>query len=146
MRDAEEGIYLGWVTSNFITMDPTTLFLAQLIGPVMLAVGVGIFFSRDYYMKVYRHLESETLAVLMSGIAALVIGIVMVMTHNIWSGFVPTVVTLVGWLSILKGLMLIVMPKAVNRIGDRLPASWFPVIGAVYALLGAFLSYTAYLA
>lgn len=128
-------------------MDPTTLFLAQLIGPVMLAVGLGIFFSKEYYMKVYRHLENETLAVLMSGIAALIIGIVMVMSHNIWEGFIPTVVTLVGWLSILKGLMLIVTPGTVNRIGDKLGSTqWFPVIGAVYALLGAFISYVVYLA
>lgn len=128
-------------------MEDTTLFLAQLMGPVMLAVGLGIFFSRAYYMKVYRHLENETLAVLMSGIVALVAGIVIVMNHNIWGGFIPTVVTLVGWLSIAKGLLLIIFPQVVDRIGDRLSVSgWFPVIGSIYALLGAFISYAAYLA
>lgn len=127
-------------------MDSTTLFLAQLIGPTMLAVGLGIFFSKEYYMKVYRHLENETLAVLVSGIAALVIGITMVRIHNIWEGFVPTVVTLVGWMSLLKGLMLIIMPQAVNRMGDRMAETkWFPVIGAAYALVGAFISYIVYL-
>lgn len=129
-------------------MDSTTLFLAQLIGPTMLAVGVGIFFSKNYYAKVYRNLENETLAVLMSGIAALVIGIVMVTTHNVWEGFVATVVTLVGWLSIVKGLLLIISPRTVDRIGDRLSAnpSLFPIIGTVYAVLGAIISYVAYLA
>lgn len=128
-------------------MEDTTLFLAQLIGPVMLAVGLGIFLSKKYYMNVYRNLENETLAVLMSGIAALVIGIVVVLNHNVWEGFIPTVVTLVGWLSILKGLMLIVTPGAVNSIGNKLGGTqWFPVIGAVYALLGAFISYVVYLA
>lgn len=128
-------------------MDQTTLFLAQLVGPTMLAVGVGIFLSRDYYTKVYRHLENETLAVLMSGIAALVVGIVMVMNHNVWEGFVATVITLVGWLSIVKGLMLIIVPRTVDRIGDKLSTtSLFPYIGGAYAALGAIISYAAYLA
>lgn len=129
-------------------MEETTLFLAQLIGPTMLAVGLGIFFSRYYYTKVYRHLENETLAVLMSGIAALVIGILMVRNHNEWDGFVATVVTLVGWLSIAKGLMLIIIPRTVDRIGDALSVrpSWFPVVGAIYAVIGAILSYAAYIA
>lgn len=129
-------------------MDSTTLFLAQLMGPTMLAVGLGIFFSKNYYAKVYRNLENETLAVLMSGIAALVIGIVVVMSHNVWGGFIATVVTLVGWLSIVKGLLLIISPKTVDRLGDRLSAnpSLFPIIGTVYAALGAIISYVAYLA
>jgi uncharacterized membrane protein len=128
-------------------MEDTTLFLAQLIGPTMLAVGLGIFFSRNYYTKVYRNLENETLAVLMSGIAALVIGIVMVMNHNIWNGFVAIVVTLVGWLSIAKGLVLIIIPRTLDRVGDKLSGTaFFPFIGGAYALLGAFISYAAYLA
>jgi hypothetical protein len=42
-----------------------TIFLAQIWGPVILAVGIGVFTSRSYYLKVYRDLEKETLAVLL---------------------------------------------------------------------------------
>lgn len=42
----------------------TALWLAQLWGPVMFAVGAGIFVSRGYYPKIYRDLEKEALAVL----------------------------------------------------------------------------------
>lgn len=129
-------------------MDASTLFLAQLIGPVMLAVGLGVYFSRNYYAKVYRHLENETLAVLMSGIIALVAGIVMVMYHNRWDSFLAGVVTLVGWLSIGKGLLLIIAPKTVDGIGDWMGARpwWFTYAAALYTAIGAYVSYVAYLA
>lgn len=125
----------------------TTIFLAQLIGPTMIAVGLGLFFSRDYYKKVYRHLENETLGVLMSGIAALVIGIVMVMTHNIWDSPLTVIVTLVGWLSIAKGLLLIVVPRTVDKLGDWMAGKegWFTFAGAFYTVIGAYLSYMAYM-
>ena len=37
----------------------TTLFLAKLWGPAILAVGIGVFFSRSYYIKIYRDLEKS---------------------------------------------------------------------------------------
>ena len=129
-------------------MEQTTLFLAQLIGPVMLAVGAGIFFSRDYYMKVYRHLENETLAVFVSGITALVIGIVMVMSHNVWSSLITYIISLVGWLSIAKGLLLIITPKTVSKMGDAFAKSpsMFTFAGLLYTILGVYVSYMAYFA
>lgn len=129
-------------------MEQTTLFLAQLIGPVMLAVGAGIFFSRDYYMKVYRHLENETLAVFMTGFTALVIGMVMVMSHNVWNSLITGIVSFVGWSSLVKGLLLIITPKTVNKMGDALvnSPSVLTFAGFLYTILGIYVSYMAYFA
>lgn len=128
-------------------METTTIFLAQLIGPTMLAVGLGIFFSRSYYEKVYRHLENETLAVLMGGIAALVIGILMVLNHNVWTSLLASIVTLVGWLSIVKGLLLIIVPKRVDKIGDWMAgkSGWFTFAALLYTLIGAYVTYMVYM-
>jgi hypothetical protein len=41
-----------------------TQFLAQIWGPVILAIGLGIFVSPKYYSKVYHDLEREPLAIL----------------------------------------------------------------------------------
>ena len=43
----------------------TTLFLAKLWGPAILAVGIGVFVSRNYYIKIYLDLEKDALAVLL---------------------------------------------------------------------------------
>ena len=127
-------------------MDPLTIFLAQLIGPAVLAVGLGIFFSRSYYNKIYRHLENETLAVLMGGLTILIAGIVIVLSHNIWDSTLAVIISLVGWLSILKGLMLVILPKWVDKIGDIVADSkWFPGAAVVYTLIGAYVTYVAYL-
>ena len=79
-------------------MESLTITLAQYMGPVLLATGLGIFFSRNYYTKVYRDLEKETLAVFMSGIAILVAGIAVVLHHNVWNSFLAGVISLIGHL------------------------------------------------
>ncbi len=45
----------------------TTTFLAQVWGPAILAVGIGIFVSRSFYAKIYGDLEKEPLACLIFG-------------------------------------------------------------------------------
>lgn len=128
-------------------MDPVTILVAQLAGPAILAVGLGIFFSKDYYIKVYRSLENETLAVMMGGLTILIAGIALVLNHNLWDSLLAGIVSAIGWLSILKGLMLILFPKTVNTFGDMVANSkFFNSMSILAVLCGGYLSYVAYLA
>lgn len=128
-------------------MDPVTIFIAKFAGPIILAVGVGVFFSRNYYVKVYRNLEQETLAVLMGGISILAGGIAIVLYHNKWDSLVAGIVSFIGWASIAKGIILISFPKTVDKFGDMVANSkLFPFVGTLATLCGAYLSYVAYLA
>lgn len=127
-------------------MDPVTILIAKFVGPVVLAVGLGIFFSRNYYTKVYRNLESETLAVFMGGITILIAGIAIVLNHNVWTTFEAGVISFIGWASIAKGLLLVIAPKTVDMFGDMVADSkFFPVIAFLATLCGGYLSYIAYI-
>lgn len=128
-------------------MDPTTILIAQFVGPVILAVGIGVFFSRNYYVKIYRNLEQETLAVLMGGISILVAGIAMVMYHNKWDSFTSGLVSFIAWASIVKGIILISFPQMANKFGDMVADSrLFGFVSIFATACGAYLSYIAYLA
>jgi hypothetical protein len=128
-------------------MNSLTIFLAQLAGPTLLAVGLGIFFSRDYYARVYRDLEKETLAVMMSGLTILIAGIVLVLNHNIWDSLPAGIISAIGWLSILKGIMLLIFPKTVNKMGDMVAnGKFFTAMSILTVIGGGYLSYVAYFA
>lgn len=126
-------------------MNELTITIAKLIGPIYLAVGLGIFFSKEYYLKVYKDLENETLAVFMGGIASLVIGILILINHNIWDSFLASMVTLIGWLALLKGIMLLIFPRTVNRLGDKIAESGIMKFVAFFAMvLGLYISLSVY--
>ncbi|PIR83661.1 hypothetical protein COU18_03190 [Candidatus Kaiserbacteria bacterium CG10_big_fil_rev_8_21_14_0_10_51_14] len=127
-------------------MDITT-FLAQLWGPVIFAVAVGVFVSRTYYIKIYRDLEKDALAVLLFGMVAMTAGIAHVLVHNLWSTFPQIVVSLLGWGMLIKGALFIIAPNFVDRAGD----GWanlklIPFAGGLMLLIGGYLSWFAYLA
>ena len=59
---------------------------------------------------------------LVYAIISLAVGLAMILGHNVWSGgALPMVVTLVGWLILAKGLMLLfVTPETLNQLFDHM--------------------------
>lgn len=127
-------------------MNEITIFLAQMWGPILVVLGIGILMSRTYYQKIYRNLENETLALFATSIIAMAAGIAHVLHHNIWDSVPETAITALGWLLLIKGAMLALFPKAVDRFGDRAARSnLFSVAAVAIIILGGYVSAIGYL-
>lgn len=126
-------------------MDITT-FLAQIWGPILAAVGLGFFFSKKYYVTIYRDLEKETFAVLSFGMFAMAVGIMHISAHNLWESSTQILVSLLGWGLLFKGVICVMFPGLADRAGDwALSAKIVPAAGGVALILGAYLSWLGYL-
>ncbi len=123
----------------------TTVFLASLWGPALLAVGLGIFFSRKYYMRMYHELEKETLAILCFGMMAISVGIAQIHFHNVWNTLPQILVSLLGWLTLVKGFATTVAPGFVDQGGDwTVKSKILPYSGGLMVILGLYLSLVGY--
>ena len=123
-----------------------TVFLAQMWGPAMLAVGLGFFVSRKYYVKIYRDLEKETFALLVFGMAGIAAGIAQVSIHNVWDTVPQIIVSLLGWALIVKAAVFAIAPNVVDQWGDwAADSKLIPVAGTFVLIIGAYLSWFAYL-
>lgn len=124
-----------------------TLFLAQLWGPVILAVGLGVFFSRSYYIKIYRDLEKDALSVLLFGMIAMMAGIAQILAHNTWASFTEGLISFLGWALLIKGALFIIAPRFVDKAGDYwADKKLIPLAGTITLIAGAYLVWFAYLA
>lgn len=122
-----------------------TIFLAQIWGPLLLATALGILMSHNHYIRVYRDLQREPLALLIFGMAAMAVGIVQVGVHNLWDTFPEVVVSLLGWGLLLKGLMFIIAPRWVDKKGDGwVKLKMIPLAGTAMLILGIYLTWLAY--
>lgn len=88
-----------------------TLYLAQFIGWMLLAVGASLLFQGKVFIKALSDITENRSTLFMVGMALYLSGIAIVLTHNIWRGDVLTVVvTLIGWVLILRGVASMFMP------------------------------------
>jgi hypothetical protein len=82
------------------------------------------------------------------GVILTTIGLAMVLSHNVWSGGpLPVVVTLVGWLTLAKGLLFLWLPppEAVGIIlWGPIWVQYFYVDLAIVFVLGAYLTYAGF--
>ncbi len=97
-------------------MSRSTLILARLIGVFAIVVVAAMLVRGSAAVETLVSDNSVMLVLAMISVAA---GLAIVLAHNVWSGgTLPVVVTLVGWLILAKGLLLLFLPPAV--LGDLL--------------------------
>jgi uncharacterized membrane protein len=100
-------------------MSRLTVFLARFIGlfTVLLVAALLVRGSTMVETAV-----ADAPVMLVYAIISLATGLAIILGHNVWSGGpLPVVVTLVGWLILAKGLMLLfVTPDALKQLFDRM--------------------------
>jgi len=124
----------------------TSIFLARLLGPSMLVIGLGLLVNRATYRDMSREFFDSPALIYLAGLIAFVAGLAIVLTHNVWVAGWPVIITIFGWVSLVAGIFRIVFPGAVTRLGEKLiDSQGFLIFGiAIYLLLGAWLSYAGY--
>ena len=92
-------------------MLPRTVFLSRLIGLYCFFISVSMIVHKQATVIALNAIIRNPGALLMAGILGLVAGLAIVIAHNAWSGGIqPVLVTLVGWIALIKGLVLLFLP------------------------------------
>jgi uncharacterized protein YjeT (DUF2065 family) len=120
----------------------------QVLGIVYLAVGIGMLINPDFYKKLMSEFSENPPSMYLSGLAAMVIGYLLVTYHNIWPSDWPVIITIFGWVALIKGLFLLLLPRVSIKISSffqiqmtKLLTVWaviIAVVGALLAWLGFF--------
>jgi len=92
-------------------MSPRTPFLSRLIGLYAILVALSMFSRGQASAETVAALLQNPSMVFVLGIVMLAAGLAMVLAHNIWSGgALVVVVTLVGWMTLIKSLVFLFLP------------------------------------
>jgi hypothetical protein len=129
-------------------MSPRTTFLCRLLGLYYLLAAVAMGTHKSLMVDTVRTLLHDSPVMLLVSIVTLLAGLAMVLAHNVWSaGAVPIVVTLLGWLTVIKGLSFwFLSPDAATAVFLRTLhyEQFFYGYAAFSFLLGAFLTYAGF--
>ena len=125
-------------------MLPRTIFLSRLLGLYSVLVGLAMLAHRQATIETIRAMVHNAPVLYVVGVFALAAGLAMVLGHNVWKGGVlPAVVTLVGWLSLIKGLLILFLPVELAG-GSFLVGHYeqrFYLNAAIAIIVGAYLTY-----
>jgi len=124
-------------------MAARTIYLSRLIGLVCLIVAAALIADKQTMVDTVGMVFQDRPVMLVFSIGGVVAGLAIVLAHNVWSKrLLPLVVTLVGWIVLIRGLLLLFLPaEIIAWVFSALRfADFFYLYAAIPLILGAYLT------
>jgi len=97
------------------TMSSRTIYLGKLMGLYCVIVALVMISHKETVVETMTALVHDAPVLFFVSIMAMIAGLAVVLAHNVWSGgALPVLVTLVGWISLIKGLIFMFLPPATS--------------------------------
>jgi hypothetical protein len=125
---------------------PTSIFLAKLIGPILVVVALGVLLNRKSLDALVQEILRGHVVLFLLGLLDFASGLAIVLTHNVWVANWPLIITLLGWFLIVRGAVRILIPDQLKPFGAKVLKDPNMVTGSLAATiaLGLVLSYFGY--
>ena len=120
-------------------------FLAEFWGFSMVIVSMAFLAYPRYSGQVIKAIEEEK-NVIICGILNVMAGIALILLYNVWDKSWKVIITIIGWLVLVRGIICLFSPHIIKKIlekvkahSDRLPALFAGgvILGCVLIYLGA---------
>ena len=124
-------------------MSDTQIF--QIISIVYITVGIGILVNPGFYKKLFDDFIENAAVMYLGGIMALAIGYLILAFHNTWTKDLSVIITIVGWLALIKGILILIWPKIIIALSRsmvkkesilKIAAVAVIILGLAFSFLG----------
>ena len=118
-------------------------FLAKVIGIYLIIISIAMFVNMPQFLTLVNQLINDAPAMFVTGFFTLILGILMVVSHQIWRWNWQGLITLMGWLALLKGVSIIYDPQLIDHMTMLFlqNTSVAYIAAGIYLVLGILLSY-----
>jgi len=125
----------------------TSILIARLIGPILVVAGVTALVNPKNMADMAQEFLASRALIFIAGFLALLGGLAIVNTHNLWVAGWPLIITVLGWLAVIGGIVRMVFPAVTRAVGEAMLGSTtlLRLLGGVQVALGAYLMAVGYL-
>ncbi|MFA5745159.1 MAG: hypothetical protein WC887_03025 [Candidatus Paceibacterota bacterium] len=93
-----------------------TILVAKVVAIYWIVSGLLLIFRKKLLVAVLKDFFSHPSTVWVTGAILLLASSFLLLTHNIWEGGLNIFVTIVIWLMVIKGAVLLIIPEAYSKI------------------------------
>ncbi|MBY0292429.1 MAG: hypothetical protein K2W92_03985 [Alphaproteobacteria bacterium] len=88
-----------------------SIFLAKAIGFYYIIMSLSFFIKKRKLKLQIINIMNNPALMLVTSFIALIMGILIVVSHNIWTEDWRVIITIVGWMVLIKGINIILFPE-----------------------------------
>lgn len=91
-------------------------FLAKAIGIYFIIICTAFFINMEKFLNLIQTLVNDAPLMFVTGFFTVILGILMVVGHNVWRFNWRVIITIIGWLILLKGASILLYPPYIQTI------------------------------
>ena len=119
-----------------------SIFFARLWGSFFIIFGLLFIITRQLGKTI--EMTDDKSFVISTGYITMIMGLVTVILHNIWVANWKVAITILGWSTLIKGIMKIGFPEQINKQAQRFKKKQF-VSAFFLIILGAWLLWMSFI-
>jgi uncharacterized membrane protein len=125
---------------------PTSIFIAKLLGPIYILVGIALLIRAQMFRTILQEFIRNPALVYLAGVLGLLGGLAVVLTHNVWVLDWRIIITLVGWVTVVRAVVTIFQPQQIVALGSKIleRRGIFIAAAVMNLIIGLVLSYFGY--
>lgn len=123
----------------------TSIFLAKVFGLYLVILSLGMLFNRAYYTKAIVNMLQSDGVMFLTAMVTLILGILLVLFHNVWVADWRVVITILAWLTLVKGILRVLFPALAQQWSHALDNNFIYYISMLITLsLGYYVGYMGF--
>lgn len=97
-----------------------SVFFAEIIGLYLLAISLSSLIYQSRFKKIIAEIMVSPAIFAAIGSKSLLVGLIILIPHDLWVCKWPVLITLIGWILTLRGFMILLFPKVMIKFFKKL--------------------------
>jgi hypothetical protein len=125
-----------------------TRMMARTLGPFFAIVPTTVAVRGAYMQTLFNEFKANPMWPWLYGAILLMFGLIVIAFHQYWRGVAAVIISMVGWIMAIRGVLLLTVPRAYSAAGNAVYHSgatagiW--VAGISLGLVGLYLTYVGW--
>jgi hypothetical protein len=122
------------------------VYIARLAGPILFVIGVGVLLNLQHYVDLVEEAVRNPTLIYVAGLLSLTGGLAILNAYRAWTTDWRVVVTALGWLMVIGGLLRIVLPRLTAGLATTVYSGplAMSIAGVITLAVGGYLSFESY--
>ena len=122
-----------------------SIFLAKVIGLYFVILSLFVLIRSKVMNEVIQEVTSNPGMMFLMAVVTLILGIMLIVSHNIWVADWRVIITVLGWLIFVGGIVRLFFINSAKKIGEwwSRHRGFMMFMMVVYLIIGLYLLYVS---
>jgi len=110
--------------------------LSRVFGPFLVIMGIWLLSFQGRFTKIAATIKANPAILYIGGIFNLLLGLFIVNTYNVWVMHLSVLVTLLGWVFLIRGILIFFATDMVTRVTYAANGGFFNIARIIFLIWG----------